>query len=102
MPLTSSKLFSSKISSSFTSTSTLLAAVHSRSLVLHRQWMLQFESYSSPMELMCQALLVCRFQQTRAENTMYLDGTANVPFREFKKFHPSCSSWLDIPLCAPQ
>jgi hypothetical protein len=54
-----------------------VSAIQLQSLIRDRKIDLAFEGQAAKMQFMAQALLVCGFQQSGPELTVYFDGCAN-------------------------
>ena len=64
-----------------------VTAIQSNPFVLHRQWPLELEIEAAKLQFPSEALLVRRFQESRSENTVHLDGTPDDPVRKSVEFH---------------
>ncbi len=51
----------------------LVSAIELQSFIRDREFDLTFEIHAAKMQFVAQALLVCRFEQSRAKLTMYFD-----------------------------
>jgi hypothetical protein len=70
-----------------------ITTIQPHTFIIDGLWVLQLEPNGIEFQLVCKALLVCRFQEAWPHFTVDLKCASDHSIQKFIKFHSSCPPW---------